>query len=806
MARQPRQQPIGFYGKFQPTGVDDSAAQRMQALAGLGETVASTAIAIGKPIAEAKAAKLGAIEGAKTGRIDEATGELIAPPEYRTFGWGAKAFRTAAESAYLGNVSFEIDQIVKNAKEEFPEDIIGYNNSITASREGLLNAMPEEYAGSARLVFDKLNATASRTIAKAEQIKDIEIMSANIIRGSNVLSDVISNDAYAGNNDDAREGAIQYAIGLEVLVRDGGMKQQEADTFIEALNDRMVIQAKKGEFDRAVMDDSLLSGDRAINGRAIVEELRKNPDETLSAEQNQQLLNTLDVEVTALESANQKAEAKLSQEEMIELADLDIAINLQSLPPSELAEKVNNLFNTGVIKTADGISSRINKINAVSETSRKKNQGIARVANKVKGIEPVGDQPIIPITQQDVDNTYEELTIQGLSTNSDIRGAQQAEFVSRAGYIPKLLKTEIRNGLLSPDPLLVAYAAETMDRIQDIAGLGLNAFTPQESAFANQVNFLSQYMDTEKAIQEAKKITSRENTARVEARTAEIKDDKDTFADSYSSEIDDAFTGFFDDLDGQIAIDDLVADYGQLTESYWKAGFDTVENAKAKAMSQIKANWTKGEFGLMKFSPEKYYALPVTGDTSYVRDELYSELNNGGIDVDIDGIFLISDAETARTASTLEPTYRVMVRTPEGSLESVFMIDQNGNPTDRFQPNLRLATESMQERIKIEAEKGLKPYGRTTTKSYSTLSESQKDKMRETLTSSTSPFALIGKTAKGIASIPSLITPENIKLALDQTGVEFAAGQLSDAIDFVKSEIKQASDDYVASLKRAKGK
>jgi hypothetical protein len=43
MAKQPRQQPIGFYGKFQPTGVDNSAAQRMQALAGLGETVAGIA-------------------------------------------------------------------------------------------------------------------------------------------------------------------------------------------------------------------------------------------------------------------------------------------------------------------------------------------------------------------------------------------------------------------------------------------------------------------------------------------------------------------------------------------------------------------------------------------------------------------------------------------------------------------------------------------------------------------------------------------------------------------------------------------
>jgi hypothetical protein len=52
MAKQPRQQPIGFYGKFQPTGVDNSAAQRMQALAGLGETVAGLAKQFGVAQAE----------------------------------------------------------------------------------------------------------------------------------------------------------------------------------------------------------------------------------------------------------------------------------------------------------------------------------------------------------------------------------------------------------------------------------------------------------------------------------------------------------------------------------------------------------------------------------------------------------------------------------------------------------------------------------------------------------------------------------------------------------------------------------
>ncbi len=52
MAKQPRQQRVGFYGEFRPTGVDDSAARRMQALAGLGATVAGVAEQFGIAKAE----------------------------------------------------------------------------------------------------------------------------------------------------------------------------------------------------------------------------------------------------------------------------------------------------------------------------------------------------------------------------------------------------------------------------------------------------------------------------------------------------------------------------------------------------------------------------------------------------------------------------------------------------------------------------------------------------------------------------------------------------------------------------------
>ena len=57
MARQPRQTRIGFTGKFTPTGVDQTAGAKMRALAGLGQTIGDTAMAIGRPMIEAEAAK-----------------------------------------------------------------------------------------------------------------------------------------------------------------------------------------------------------------------------------------------------------------------------------------------------------------------------------------------------------------------------------------------------------------------------------------------------------------------------------------------------------------------------------------------------------------------------------------------------------------------------------------------------------------------------------------------------------------------------------------------------------------------------
>ena len=71
-----KQQRIGFYGKFTPTALDTSESDKMRALAGLGQQMRGAALAIGKPIIEAKRAEEGAQAAEEARTVDPVTGEV----------------------------------------------------------------------------------------------------------------------------------------------------------------------------------------------------------------------------------------------------------------------------------------------------------------------------------------------------------------------------------------------------------------------------------------------------------------------------------------------------------------------------------------------------------------------------------------------------------------------------------------------------------------------------------------------------------------------------------------------------------
>ena len=290
MAQQPRQQRIGIYGKFTPTTLDTSEADKMRALAGLGETIADTSLSIAKPMVTAERVKQAEIASAETGTIDPETGELRGPAEeVAAYKIGAAQANAVARNTYESNVSVEMNNIVDSAATEFPDDIVGYQNKVQSQMQGLIGAMPEEYRGQAQNLYARLDNPTSIKIADNERKKNLAIANTEVRQAATVAEKGLSNAAFAGDAASTADFATEYAVSLQRLVDQGDMTTDRQAELLTAQDERIIVQGKLGEVDRAIRAEGRTPEQQIEDGRAIVEALRENPDADLSAEKTKSL-------------------------------------------------------------------------------------------------------------------------------------------------------------------------------------------------------------------------------------------------------------------------------------------------------------------------------------------------------------------------------------------------------------------------------------------------------------------------------------------------------------------------------------
>lgn len=711
MAQRPRQARIQFQSQFRSPGVDTSGAEVMRQLAGLGRTVGQIAETVGRPMVEQEMAEMGAKAAETAGTIDPNTGALVAPPEFKKFGWGSQQYNSAVRAGYESNLSTSISNIIADAEVEHSDDLEAYNNSVQGSLKGLMSTVPDEYKGSVNNMIARVGGKASRNIAERQRVKILEETANSVITEADRLEKEILQIARDGG--DTSELYGQYVVSLTNLADQGGVDAVKAQASIDGLADNMVVEGVIGEFNRAITAE----GDpksQAFNARAVVEKLRDNPDKRLTPAQNDTLLNKLNAQVTALETKIAQDEEKLSAEEQKIKSDFRIQVGLGLDSPVNLTAKAEQLYRDEVLTPGER-ADYIIQINKTSEAQRKKAEGKSRVASIVGSDQPtaVSSSGFIPITQNDVNNYYSETYNQALPTdNPDVRSRLQAEFVRKTRFVPEEMAQELTNDLRSGDPERIQNASETIDRIAGIPG-ATDKISKEDRAFAAQVGFLSQFKGGDVAVQEALVQTDRDDSARIEARKKTIKDNADDFADTYANDMVDIYgTGFFGSEFGpnDIAQYQLVKDYGKLVESYYIGGMD-LKNAKKAAQLDITTNYKESEFGFMKFRPEDYYG--VGGSVQYMRENLYNEIMGptgiAGISIRKEDIILVSDDETARTASTGKPTYRVMYKDANGNLNYLMFEgeDKQGNriTLDRYDPAPDVPSEEEQaEIIKRQAE------------------------------------------------------------------------------------------------------
>ena len=658
MARQPRQQPIGFYGKFQPTGVDDSAARRMQALAGLAKQVGGMAeqfgIAKAEEAAPAEAAL--AVEEART--LDEA-GNIIYEEVAQRSGWGSNVFNRTAVHAQLAQRNTDSKVRLTELAVEFADDPIGYESASQAYFDATINSAPRALRQDLIDVIAPRIATTGASIGKTFEIN---AQNANI----NILSEAvdtgiidIENLAREGNADLANSEAELLFLTMDALAEASPKYAARVEAQKRDIESGIMLQTEIGNIDRVVFNDDLSNEEKLISGQKFLEDFRTT--------------------------------------------------EIKGISPTE-KDAMKGL-----------ISQRLNGVRQAYKaelTEIKKDQGMIRVGNVIDSVTPVGDQ--IPITQKDANDYYAEVTFQELpSDNPDARGAEQTDFVAKTGLVPAMLQQELTNDLMSQDVNRIQAASETIGRLTEIPGIGQTILTEQQRAFATEVNSLSQFMGADLATQQAIKNTDPTNKARIEARTSEIKstEGKKTFSGSYKTELLEEYgSGYFEKFNvNNIAQYDLVRDYGTLVESYYISGM-SVDNAKEQAMKSIQTNYQEGEFGFMKFRPEDYYGLGVTDSVNYIREDIYDELTGPsgifGLELDKKDIILVSDSITARQASTGKPSYTVMYRDGNGTLNTAVFAgqDKNGNEVmlNRYKPDILTAEEEEMAIIKDTAEQEMR--------------------------------------------------------------------------------------------------
>lgn len=732
--------PIIRYGKFTPTGVDRSGEIRMRALAGLGQDISDTAIKMGQ-IMKPRIQKEAIAEGQKAGQEAALKGEEL---QLRGgFKYGDKQFDEAASKSYTYESYTKIQDYINEAQINNPDNIIGFQNELSAKVEGLFAATPESLRPDIEAYYRRASGS-TRNQVQANELKRINADNiAKFNSGNETLETTISNVARSLDAESLAGLLSDYNSGLDAAYESRLISAQERESKKSAIRDVVAIQTKMGQVDNSIFDETIPLEERAKQGTMLVDALRKNPDKELTATQNDQLLKTLET-------------------------------------------KVNRVV------------AEYNQSIKVSEAEIRKNNGIANVTARTTGEVPV---TVDVITDQDIDNHYNVQRI-NFSEEPELLMDERIDYATSVRAVPKSMKTEILSDLRSNEPDRVVVAAQTIMEVNALEGMP-DAFSGQDLIYADALYRNMEFYGFDEAMKRATDIafpSSSTQKSMMEARKSELSVDKAKRNEMYSDTIDDAFeTGIFgfgtQFTPNNIERDAMIADLKTLTEDNYLLGFETFDAALDYSVSKIKNSYKTGEFGFMQHAPEEYYGLGPNKDTSWIRQSLSEELTaKYGDGFEPDNIILISDTETSTMAKKGMPTYQAFIRMENGSLQPV---DERINPSLDYPAALEKYKADIKEMSQVPI------LDKRQFLSEHTMTPDQNARAREILQGSSNPFALIGKAIGNIDEVPSFIAKYfvGLKGELIQSK-ELAQEQSREA----QEALFNWNEQYIANLKKASGK
>jgi hypothetical protein len=189
---------ITYYGQLRPTGVDDSAARRLQAIAGLADQVQSIAYQAGAK----RAQEIGAAEGAIAGQQAAETGEA---PERRkgflsSLSIKDQSYNQAMEGAFLASMQVDVQNDISRIAAENPNDSSAFAVKSQAATAPVLSSITDDaMRARAAQTIDTIRSGALRQVEAAEIAKDKDTADQRFANVIDVSSDALVTAAKAGD-------------------------------------------------------------------------------------------------------------------------------------------------------------------------------------------------------------------------------------------------------------------------------------------------------------------------------------------------------------------------------------------------------------------------------------------------------------------------------------------------------------------------------------------------------------------------------------------------------------------------------
>ena len=235
---------INYYGQLRPTGVDNSAVKRLQAIAGLADQVQDTAYQVGAERAQREGSREGAAAGQKAAQVAESqrkkqkavsvaegeekpvlnstqTAAIEKQPLKKregilsAFSIRDRSYNDALESAYLSQISIDSKNAVARVKAQAPDDTIAFNKLMEGTRQGILDNVDPRYRDVVAGTLDNvINATKTDVFTnEVVKVKDfVDEVQQNAIETNARAS---RNFAYDGDEVQARAEAAEAIAVIE---------------------------------------------------------------------------------------------------------------------------------------------------------------------------------------------------------------------------------------------------------------------------------------------------------------------------------------------------------------------------------------------------------------------------------------------------------------------------------------------------------------------------------------------------------------------------------------------------------------